>query len=152
MRLYFLPIKSPNVLMASWLCGLFIFFCFCFRYKAALLLPESHFGETSNDFSLDDVKCQGSEVSLLDCLRNTGNDKTCGDTLGAGVVCAKSQSQQAPATLGYQGKVYLCSPNVLSVWRISIFGYTSSSKICHVSHRGANKFWWNGCTCTSVLA
>ena len=90
------------------------FFVF-FRYKTALLLPESHFGETSNDFSLDDVKCQGSELTLLDCLRNTGNEKICDNTLGAGVVCAKSQSQEAPAALGHQGKVYLCSPNLLSV-------------------------------------
>ena len=49
---------------------------------------RSHFGRVSNSFAMDNVKCTGSEDSLLDCPHETQDD--CNGDEGAGVICSNT--------------------------------------------------------------
>ena len=55
-------------------------------YKAGRPTRESFFGKVLNDFSMDDVKCNGSETSLKQCKHKTVDDCSSGE--GAGVICS----------------------------------------------------------------
>ena len=46
---------------------------------------RSAFGEVSSVFSLDDVRCEGTEANILLCTR--AESENCGASEGAGVVC-----------------------------------------------------------------
>ena len=46
---------------------------------------ESYFGMVSNDFSYDDISCDGGEGALDDCVH--ANVENCGPNEGAGVEC-----------------------------------------------------------------
>ena len=47
---------------------------------------ESEYGSVPEVFAMDDVKCTGSEKSLLDCSYTTSDN--CGPNEGAGVICS----------------------------------------------------------------
>ena len=46
---------------------------------------NSHFGQVSDDFAMDEVKCEGTEEKLLDCDYDSKED--CGKKEGLGVIC-----------------------------------------------------------------
>ena len=46
---------------------------------------ESTFGEVSNDFIMDDVRCEGDETNILLCTHTKRED--CSSSEGAGVIC-----------------------------------------------------------------
>ena len=46
---------------------------------------KSHYGLVPSDFSMDNVHCEGTEESLLDCPHRSVDD--CGSSEGAGAVC-----------------------------------------------------------------
>merc|ERR1719419_131415 len=47
---------------------------------------RSHFGTVPMDFLMDDVECEGSEDSILDCHHS--NSQKCDADGGAGVICS----------------------------------------------------------------
>lgn len=49
-------------------------------------------GEGSGPISIDDVMCNGSESSLLDCS-HTVNDRNCSYNEGASVTCRTGKSR-----------------------------------------------------------
>ena len=57
-------------------------------YSFGLHTKDSHFGQVSHTFGMDDVRCTGNETSILDCPHVTAND--CDSGKGAGVVCYNS--------------------------------------------------------------
>ena len=56
-----------------------------FGYSAGKFTTNSLFGRVSSDFSLDDVRCVGTERSIADCEHTT--KENCGAAEGAGVQC-----------------------------------------------------------------
>ena len=52
-------------------------------YSAGKFTMNSEFGNVPSDFSLDDVKCTGTERSILACPHST--TENCGASEGAGV-------------------------------------------------------------------
>ena len=49
---------------------------------------ESHFGEVSEEFAMDDVQCSGNEASIFDCSYTT--EENCDANEGLGVICSGS--------------------------------------------------------------
>ena len=47
---------------------------------------QSHFGNVSDVFSMDNVNCSGNEARIQDCSYNLKDD--CGRQEGAGVICS----------------------------------------------------------------
>ena len=67
-------------------------------YDGGQYTKESHFGQVSDDFMMDDVKCKGTEEKLLDCPHTTEDD--CEGIEGLGVICIPNHPT-------IQGFVYL---------------------------------------------
>ena len=61
---------------------------FYFSYLGALAFSTAYFGQGEGPISLDNVHCNGSESSLLDC--NHLNQSNCGHSADAGVRCQGS--------------------------------------------------------------
>ena len=63
---------------------------------------ESRFGRVSDNFAMDDVKCAGTEESLLDCPHRTRDN--CGPGEAAGVICSNYGREvlQALYELGHE--------------------------------------------------
>ena len=55
-------------------------------YKSGVPTRKSKFGSTPSRYILDDVMCDGTEVSLLDCGYQKRDN--CGRNEGAGVICS----------------------------------------------------------------
>ena len=55
-----------------------------FRYSSGVA-GSIYFGAVSEDFIFDDVNCNGTEQSLLDCPGACDHD--CGSSEGASVIC-----------------------------------------------------------------
>ena len=55
------------------------------RYSSGEPTKHSRFGRVPAKFGMDDVKCAGTEASLLDCRHKTKDN--CGAGEGAGVIC-----------------------------------------------------------------
>ena len=55
-------------------------------YSEGVATVQSHFGNVSNNFAMDDVKCTGREASILECPHSRVDD--CGFHEGAGVICS----------------------------------------------------------------
>ena len=54
-------------------------------YSGGTHSKSSYFGTVSNDFSMDDVACSGSESSIYQCSYSSIDD--CSGSEGAGVRC-----------------------------------------------------------------
>ena len=54
-------------------------------YDGRNFTVNSHFGQVSDDFAMDEVKCEGTEEKLLDCPHETKED--CSGNEGLGVIC-----------------------------------------------------------------
>lgn len=55
-------------------------------FSAAAAAPKyAHFGQGQGLIHLDDVECNGYEISILDCPRSSSEN--CGHSEDAGVVC-----------------------------------------------------------------
>ena len=59
-------------------------------YNAGQFTKTSQFGRVSDDFGMDNVKCIGTEASILDCPHTTEED--CGGDEGLGVICSGIKS------------------------------------------------------------
>ena len=59
-------------------------------YSAGLPTTDSTFGKVNDTFRMDDVKCSGTEESLLDCPHVNITMENCGSSEGAGVTCFKN--------------------------------------------------------------
>ena len=59
-------------------------------YSAGLPTTGSTFGKVNDTFRMDDVKCSGTEESLLDCPHVNITTENCGSSEGAGVTCFKN--------------------------------------------------------------
>ena len=55
------------------------------RYSSGIPTIKSRFGSVPSDYSMDDVACDGTENSLLDC--GYKKQDNCGRGEGAGVIC-----------------------------------------------------------------
>ena len=94
----FLPsILLPRLFMKSLFLVLLIFYIFLpqspifyFRelgyVRASQETMESHFGQVSDEFAMDDVQCTGNETSIFDCPHQTIDN--CGGSEGLGVICS----------------------------------------------------------------
>ena len=56
-------------------------------YSAGLPTTGSTFGKVNDTFRMDNVKCSGTEESLLDCPHVNITRENCGSSEGAGVTC-----------------------------------------------------------------
>ena len=54
---------------------------------------ESHFGQVSDEFAMDDVQCSGNETSIFDCPHQTIDN--CGGSEGLGVICSGEYNQRS---------------------------------------------------------
>eukprot|EP00397_Hematodinium_sp_SG-2012_P052514 GEMP01062115.1.p1 GENE.GEMP01062115.1~~GEMP01062115.1.p1 ORF type:complete len:372 (+),score=40.39 GEMP01062115.1:199-1314(+) len=59
--------------------------CKMLGYGAGRSVIQSHFGHVANDFSMDDVECDGSETNIKSCAYKSNDDCSAGE--GAGVKC-----------------------------------------------------------------
>ena len=57
-------------------------------YNGGQFMVMSQFGRVDEDFGMDNVKCVGSETSILDCPHTTEEDEDCGGGEGLGVICS----------------------------------------------------------------
>ena len=66
--------------------------------RALNFTTESFFGPvTGSRFSMDNVKCRGDEMSIVDCPHDDDDD--CSDLEGAGVICDPTiQVQNIPTS------------------------------------------------------
>ena len=55
---------------------------------------KSFFGQVSDDFAMDEVRCTGNEASILDCPHQTSDN--CGGSEGLGVICSSGEYNQLP--------------------------------------------------------
>ena len=55
---------------------------------------KSRYGNTEDNFIMDDVVCKGTESSLEECSYNTKDN--CGGEEGAGVICPGKPFKDAP--------------------------------------------------------
>ena len=76
-------------------------------YDGGNYTNESHFGQVSDDFMMDDVKCEGTEEKLLDCPHTTEDD--CKGNEGLGVICIPNHTT-------IQGVVYLLLIHPFKGW------------------------------------
>ena len=85
-------------------------------YNGGQYTKESHFGQVSDDFMMDEVKCKGTEEKLLDCPHTTEGD--CRGNEGLGVICMPKMVEEAiqpsPTDTGMRDKDYFlglpCAP------------------------------------------
>ena len=55
------------------------------RYDSGVATTKSKFGRVPSEYILDDVMCDGTETSLLDCGYSATDNCAAGE--GAGVIC-----------------------------------------------------------------
>ena len=55
-------------------------------YPGGQLTRKSQFGQVSEYFGMDDVRCTGNEASIFDCSYTTSDN--CGADEGMGVICS----------------------------------------------------------------
>ena len=59
------------------------------RYGVALSAPPgAHFGSGHGQIWLDDVQCQGNEISIVDCQHAGWGIENCGHSEDASVICS----------------------------------------------------------------
>ena len=54
-------------------------------FRAKQFTRESYYGPIDTEYRMDNVKCVGNEIRLLDCLHSDQDD--CGPGEAAGVIC-----------------------------------------------------------------
>ena len=57
-------------------------------YLDAIALVRAHFGRGRGPIFLDDVRCNGSEIRIIDCP-NKPNEHNCNHKEDAGVICTR---------------------------------------------------------------
>jgi len=62
--------------------------CRMLGFPNGTFTKESFFGNVSQDFVMDNVRCNGSEKDIRDCPHKTRSD--CGEHEAAGVICSNS--------------------------------------------------------------
>ncbi len=65
-------------------------------FSGAMAVPSAFFGQGTGPVFLDDLRCAGTERSLLDCPRNSMMSN-CGHSEDAGVRCQGMREFSAPA-------------------------------------------------------
>ena len=60
-------------------------------YLGGQLTTKSQFGQVSEYFGMDDVRCTGKEASIFDCSYTTSDN--CGADEGMGVICSGSSGR-----------------------------------------------------------
>ena len=68
-------------------------------YRAKQFTRESYYGPIDTDYRMDNVKCGGHEVRLLDCPHVEQDD--CGPGEAAGVVCSGESFRNFETCLDY---------------------------------------------------
>ena len=53
----------------------------------AVAIPRAFFGEGTGRIHLDDVNCERTETSLMQCPSNGVSEHNCGHSEDAGVIC-----------------------------------------------------------------
>ena len=75
---------------------------------------RSHFGSVSFDFAMDNVKCTGSEKSLLDCPHETQDGFNSDE--GAGVICSHTGRFNPGSGRYNRGNIPNLPYQVLDLW------------------------------------
>ena len=75
---------------------------------------QSHFGSVSSNFAMDNVKCTGSEDSLLDCPHEIQDD--CNGDEGAGVICSHTGRFNPGSGRYNRGNIPNLPYQVLDLW------------------------------------
>ena len=122
-------------------------------FSRALQVTQSN-QATSDEFSLDEVRCRGNESSLLDCGHLVQKKENCNSGEAAGVVC-DARSEAELRSLAEQQTEECFAKNVLfgpelnsDVWVLptiigcqemcgttqgcNTFSYNTSSKVCRL--------------------
>lgn len=94
---------------------------------------RAYFGEGSGPINLDDVRCIGTESSLLNCTFTS--DHNCGHYEDAGVVCRYRECQEGGVRLSngsneHEGRVEVCLGGVWGTVCDDIWGFPDAAVVC----------------------
>ena len=59
----------------------------CVHATGAVAIPRAFFGEGTGRIHLDDVNCERTETSLMQCQSSEVSNHNCGHSEDAGVIC-----------------------------------------------------------------
>ena len=62
--------------------------CKMFGYPKGIARPQAYFGQGTGLILMDDVECNGNEMSIFDCSYRDMNNHNCGHGEDSGVECS----------------------------------------------------------------
>lgn len=79
--------------------------CVCPRRGGAEVAPAGAFGEGTGLILLDDVECEGSESSLLECKHSVWGRHDCSHSEDVGIRCHRVENNEVPLAPESTGKL-----------------------------------------------
>lgn len=88
----------------KWLLGIY-HECVCPCRGGAEVAPSGAFGEGTGLILLDDVECEGSESSLLECKHSVWGRHDCSHSEDVGIRCHRVENNEVPLAPESTGKL-----------------------------------------------
>ncbi|XP_061193442.1 deleted in malignant brain tumors 1 protein-like [Saccostrea echinata] len=91
---------------------------------------SAYFGRGTGLILMDDVRCSGTENSLLDCRHTNNLNQNCGHSQDAGVICMKAPPVRLSKQKDFQGRVEVYKNNRWGTICDRNWDYKDASVIC----------------------